>query len=73
MTMGDKGHRAEGKPRMSSHDVCFPPVQTASATASHDDQGSSSRGKLNGDDHPFAVQQATEHVAYPLQPAIFVA
>ena len=26
MTMGDKGHRAEGKPRMSSHDVCFPPV-----------------------------------------------
>ena len=41
--------------------------------ASHDDQGSSSREHTNGDDDPFPVHEVTEHVAYPLQPAIFVA
>src|SRR5262245_48583444 len=40
-------------------------------TASHDSQRTSSRGKLNCYDDPFPVQEATDHVAYPLQPAIF--
>jgi len=48
-------------------------TQTTSTTASHDDQGRSSRGKLNGDDDPFPVQEATEQVSYPLHPPIFVA
>jgi hypothetical protein len=48
-------------------------TQTASALASHDDQGNSSRGKPNGYHHSFPVQEATEHVAYPFHPAIFVA
>jgi hypothetical protein len=32
-----------------------------------------SRGKAYGDDDPFPVQEATEQVAYALQPAILVA
>jgi hypothetical protein len=52
--------------------VTFVKTQTASTTAAHDDQGRSSRGKLNGNHHPFPVQKATEEVAYPLQPAIFL-
>jgi hypothetical protein len=47
-------------------------IQMVSNLASHDDQGSSSREQANGDDDPFPVHYATEHVAYPLQPAIFV-
>jgi len=47
-------------------------TQPASITASHDDQVRSSRGKPHGYHHPFPVQKATEQIAYPLQPAIFV-
>jgi hypothetical protein len=48
-------------------------IQMVSNSASHDDQGRSSRGKPNGYHHPFPVQEATEHVAYPFHPAIFLA
>jgi hypothetical protein len=47
-------------------------IQMVSNPASHDAQGRSSRGKPNGYYHPFPVQEATEHVAYPLHPAIFL-
>jgi hypothetical protein len=40
-------------------------------TVAHVGQDRSSRGKPNGDHHPFPVQEATEEVAYPLHPAIF--
>jgi hypothetical protein len=53
--------------------VTFVKTQTASTTAAHDDQGSSSREQPNGNDHPFPVHHATEHVAYPFQPAILLA
>ena len=42
-------------------------------TASHDGQGRSSREPPNGDDDPFSFHDATEQVAYPLHPPIFVA
>ena len=48
-------------------------IQMVSNPASHDDQGRSSREHPNSDDAPFPVQEATEHIAYPFQPAIFVA
>ena len=47
--------------------------RTPSITASHEGQGRSSRGQPDGDNHPFPVHHATEQVAYPLHPAIFVA
>ena len=47
-------------------------TQTAATTASHNDQGRSSREQPNCYHYPFPVQEATKHVAYPLQPAIFV-
>src|SRR5262249_39531370 len=42
-------------------------------SVSHDDQSTRSPWKPNGDDHPFPVQQATEQIANPFHPAIFVA
>ena len=48
-------------------------IQMVSNPASHDDQCTSSCEHPNGDDDPFPVQKATEEVAYPLHPAIFVA
>ena len=38
-------------------------TQTAATAASYDDQGGSSREHPNSDDHPFPVQEVTEHVA----------
>jgi hypothetical protein len=48
-------------------------TQTAATTAAHDDQGCSSREHPHGDDHPFPVHHTTAQVAYPFEPAIFVA
>jgi hypothetical protein len=45
---------------------------TASTTAVHESQGTPSREQPNGDNDPFPVQEATEHVAYPFHPAILV-
>jgi hypothetical protein len=63
-------------PRLSYHAaatrVTFVKTQTASTTAAHDGQGRSSREQPNGDDDPFPVQEATEQIAHPLQPAIFL-
>jgi hypothetical protein len=47
-------------------------TQTASTTASHNGQCTSSRGKPHCYHYPFPVQEATDHVAYLLQPAIFL-
>jgi hypothetical protein len=47
-------------------------TQTVSTTASHDEQGSSSREHPNGDDDPFPVPKTTEQISYPLPPAIFL-
>jgi hypothetical protein len=64
-------------PRLSYHAsatrVTFVKTQTASTTAAHDGQRTSSRGKPNGYHHPFPAHHATEQVAYSLHPAIFVA
>ena len=46
-------------------------TQPAATTVSHDGQDSSSRKHQNSYHHPFPVQEATAHVAYSLQPAIF--
>ena len=48
-------------------------TQTASTTASHNDQGRSSREQPNCYHYPFPVHHATEQVSYPLHPAIFLA
>jgi hypothetical protein len=45
----------------------------AATTASHDGEGRSSREHPHGNDHPFPMQEATEQVAYPLHPPVFVA
>ena len=52
--------------------MTFVKTQTASTIASHDGQGSSSRGKPNGYHHPSPVQESTEHVTYPFHSALFL-
>ena len=58
--------------RAAATRVTFVETRIASTTASHGDQRTSSRGQPDRDDDPFPIHDATEQVAYPLHPAIFV-